>query len=481
MRWLSALGTITMVAAIAAILGRSGATSRAQQEEMPPPRPLPVALSTPTFQYQGVASCASVACHHGNGPSGTKGSEYTTWIGHNDSHARAYTVLFDPRSLLIVKNLKQAPAHKNRLCLSCHVNPDVETADQHKRFSRTDGVGCESCHGAAEKWLSVHYTEPWRRKSAAEKQREGMTDTKNLAVRAEVCVRCHVGWQDAEVNHDLIAAGHPRLRFEYGAYLANYPARHWKVSDEHARYQVANNPAKSDFEARAWLLGQVVSAKAALDLLAYRADAKHGKPWPEFAEYGCFSCHHDLQDQQWRQRAGGGRLSWGTWYFSQRGIVADALHSAGPSDRAPFDKLTATMSQLVPEQKQVPKEAATVARVFERWKTAINNERWNEKTLERLLALLASNDSQTEGPDWDRAAQRYLGIAAVYNALGDVDERYRRDAALKTTLHRLADHLSGDFPKGRSFKYDSPSGFNPDMLRQDMGQLREQLQRRGVP
>lgn len=478
MRWLSALGTIGTVATMVAILGRGGSRSLAQREEIPPPKPLPAALSTSTFRYQGVASCASVACHHGNGPSGTKGSEYTTWIAHNDPHGRAYTVLFDPRSLLIEKNLKglkdlkEAQPHKDTLCLSCHVNPDVETADHHERFSRADGVGCESCHGAAEKWLSVHYTDPWRRKTADEKQREGMTDTKNLVVRAQVCVRCHVGWKEADVNHDLIAAGHPRLRFEYGAYLANYPARHWNADED--------RKDRPDFEARVWLLGQAASAKAALDLLTYRADPKHGKPWPEFAEYGCFSCHHDLQDQEWRRRRNGGRMPWGTWYFSQRGIVADALHSTAALDRDPFDKLTATMARTVPDPLQVAKEAANAVGVLDRWMDAIEKERWNEKKLEQLLAALANEDSQAEGPDWERAAQRYLGIAAVYNALGDRDERFRRDTALKATLHGLAERLIGDFPKVSGFKYDSPRNFNPNVLRRDLGQLREQLQRRGV-
>jgi hypothetical protein len=68
----------------------------------------------------------------------------------------------------------------------------------------------------------------------------------------------------------------------------------------------ADHKKYSDFEARAWLLGQVVSAKAALDLLKYRADPEHGKPWPEFAEYGCFACHHNLQDQAGRRKPNAG-------------------------------------------------------------------------------------------------------------------------------------------------------------------------------
>jgi hypothetical protein len=474
MRQISPLLAVVAMALIAATLGRGGVSSLARQEEAPPPTPLLSAPTSPGFQYQGVASCASVACHHGNGPAGTKGSEYTTWIAQKDPHSRAYTVLFDPRSLLIEKNLDglQRKPHEDVLCLSCHVNPDVETAEHHERFARADGVGCESCHGAAEKWLSVHYTAPWREKSAAQKQAEGMIDTKNIVVRAQVCVRCHVGGQEADVNHDLIAAGHPRLRFEYGAYLANYPARHWKIADDHCRY--------CDFEARAWLVGQVVSARAALELLVYRADLKHDKPWPEFAEYGCFSCHHDLQDQAWRRKRDGGQLPWGTWYFSQWEIVSGTLRSAQPDERKPFDQLSRTMARNIPDRRrEVIVAAENAIRVLNRWTIElVNREVWDEKALEKQLAALTREEG--EAADWDWAAQRYLGIAAVYNALGDVNAKYRHDDSLKTRLHRLAELLSGTFPNKPGVRFDSPRDFQPDVLRHYLRDFREQLPRRGV-
>ena len=69
--------------------------------------------------------------------------------------------------------------------------------------------------------------------------------TKELAERAKVCTRCHVGRRSPdglltqEVNHDLIAAGHPRLNFEFAAYQENLPV-HW---DEKERNAAADFPA----------------------------------------------------------------------------------------------------------------------------------------------------------------------------------------------------------------------------------------------
>src|SRR5262249_53689511 len=148
-----------------------------------------------------------------------------------------------------------------------------------------------SCHGPAEKWLTTHYLREWQQKKPEEKEALGLRPTKDLVVRAQVCVTCHVGGSGSEVNHDLIAAGHPRLRFEYGAYLANLP-KHWDEKKD--------RKGRPDFDAQVWAVGQVVSMQASLQLLEHRAAAPKA-PWPEFAEYDCFACHHDLADQKWRR------------------------------------------------------------------------------------------------------------------------------------------------------------------------------------
>jgi len=155
----------------------------------------------------GAGSCAAAACHNGNGPKGTKGSEYTTWVVH-DPHACAVEVLYGKRSLQIEKKRKHPPEveedHPERdpLCLSCHVQPGIEPIGKGgtklrrgELYSYEDGVSCEACHGAADGWLTDHYTAEWRRhnNTPEKKKAKGMHNTKDLRLRAELCVRCHVG------------------------------------------------------------------------------------------------------------------------------------------------------------------------------------------------------------------------------------------------------------------------------------------------
>jgi hypothetical protein len=393
---------------------------------------------SPVGKYRGTASCASTACHNGNEPSGSTGSEYTTWA-NKDRHARAYEVLFNATSRQIIKQLGEAkPAHQNVRCLNCHVHPGSDAFLKDEREASrflADGVGCEACHGPAEKWLTAHYAPEWKDVTPAKKKEFGMRDTKDLVTRAEVCVTCHVGGADGDVNHDLIAAGHPRLSFEYAAYHANLP-KHWPYAKE-----VKDRP---DIEAELWLIGQAVSARAALKLLEHRAADKE-KPWPEFAEYDCFACHHDLSDQAWRReekRVKGrlGKPAWGTWYFALGDVVAG-------KDRAfpekSVEELCGLMATLRPDCNEVGAKAGEAAKALDGWLPALRENKSRE-VLPGLATDLEKARGRLDDFGWDGAAQLYLGLAAQHP-----------QGAQKEFLLRLRKQL--EFRPG----YQSPKGFAP--------------------
>ena len=135
------------------------------------------------------------------------------------------------------------------------------------------GVGCESCHGPAEKWLTAHYQDEFKALSLREKaERYGLYPTKDLAFRVTLCASCHVGDAGREVDHDLIAAGHPRLAFEYTGYHHSPKyLRHWQEK-------------APDFDARAWEIGQVACCPRR-GQATRGAGQKPGHAWPELSEY----------------------------------------------------------------------------------------------------------------------------------------------------------------------------------------------------
>jgi hypothetical protein len=414
------------------------------------------AVSPHRRSFQGVGSCAAAACHGGDGPPRIPGSEYTSWI-NCDPHARAFTVLADDRAERMTKSLRRAvPATRDPLCLACHAT------GAHPGL-RSDGVGCESCHGPAEGWLTRHYQPWWGRQSDRRKEAWGMRPTKDLRVRAKTCAECHVGSAGRDVNHDLIAAGHPRLNFEFGSYHAVLP-KHWNVRADRARYP--------DFEARAWALGQAASAEQALELLASRAAGRNTAPWPEFAEYNCFSCHHALHEPRpWRKQGGGklaGAPAWGSWYFSDLlpKALAYSTPRAVPTDL--FPSLRQQMLKPSPNRDRVVRLARQAAQELRPWLATLNAAPCQAPAV--LGVRMRSFTPDGAGPaaiTWDAAAQRYLALAAFYNARSDLAP-HSAQPGLKASLREMAATLAS---QGRA----SPADFDPKRFRQQLRKLQKLL------
>ncbi|MBT4866297.1 MAG: hypothetical protein HON53_14430 [Planctomycetaceae bacterium] len=413
-------------------------------------------------RYVGVGSCAASGCHGGEGSHGTIGSEYSIWI-QQDPHASAYSVLYEPLSRQIAKNLKLGPAHRAAECLSCHAvvaTPDDLTSNQ--RFTVADGVGCESCHGPAANWLESHKRVGWQQLTPAQKSAKGFWDTDDLLTRTRICGSCHVGSPGREVNHDLIAAGHPPLKFEMSSYHERMP-RHWNLQKD-------RRPHTPSMMAKLWVLGQVVSAEMTALQLAERA-SPHNTIWPEFSEYGCFACHHDLQPKSWRQSRGyagrrPGDLAWGTWSMP----ILSTLAQATAEDKS--DQINSSIKQLAAlmgspytvDAEAVAGKAATAAELLSQWAETLNQRRFTDEEVLSLQKSLASDGQSLCTTNWDAAVQVYLGLVAlersrIENAGGG--QSTENHATVAEELDQIRSGLTFPLLKDGT-RYNSPQSFGPD-------------------
>jgi hypothetical protein len=268
------------------------------------------------------------------------------------------------------------------------------------------------------------------------------------------------GLPPRDVDHDLIAAGHPRLNFEFAAYLANMPP-HWVERERNA---------EKDFPARAWMIGQVVSAEAAIKLLQDRAEraSRSRERWPEFSEYGCFSCHHELRDAAWRRERPRdqnplGIPEWGSWYFALTPKLATADAASRRDAVVPaLDALRAAMARADPDPKTVAAGAADANRVLAGWLKVLPGETLDAARIRRLSDTIQAETGSADAHSsvsWDRAAQAYLALVPLRQALQRLEPiqiDQNNDDALKALLKRL------EFPAG----YDSPRGYDPGILRE---------------
>jgi hypothetical protein len=380
-------------------------------------------------QLQGTLSCAASLCHGGSIVGQPRG-EAATWRAL-DPHAGAYDALLSKQSQAIAKHLwgNNQAAHEAGRCLKCHVHPQFENATPN--FRKEDGVGCESCHGAAQDWKEMHFRSRWKDTPWTEKESLGFSDTKHLAGRAAVCVTCHVGAPGMEVDHDLIAAGHPALRFEFATYFANLPP-HWDV----ARDKKANSSADcKDFEGRAWLLGQLVTSAQALDLLAHNAADLGSKRWPELAQLDCFACHHDLQATSWRQSSDHlqkrrpGELLLNPWYFA----MLPEIMSIAPG-ALEYSPLKATDVFGEKGRLNLAGHAKSLAQTMR--KLAIQPPPLaSPGSCSALPVIKSIRAGQVRDRSWDEATQRYLALLALRQM--QADNAQPNDAELKESIESL--------------------------------------------
>lgn len=264
------------------------------------------------LKFMGLKSCSTSDCHGAKEEKlegRTIHNEFTTWIG-KDKHAQSYSNLTNKQSAEIAKKLGIANAQESERCMNCHSiheafkNKDLAGPD----FDIADGNSCEDCHGAAEKWLVPHpkdkpENKEWKREQSIA---AGMYDTLDFVKRADKCVSCHLS-----IEHDLMAAGHPKMVFEMDLFQASMPS-HWRKEE--------------DFDhSKAWAVGQIISLKAAFKQVADRAEK--GAPAELIVEAAGIAQGYALSAQQIAAAIGGDATAIAT-------AMTSVAEGAGAADKA---------------------------------------------------------------------------------------------------------------------------------------------------
>ncbi len=278
--------------------------------------------------HLGVASCASSMCHGSAKPRSVtpvQQNEYVTWQ-HFDPHAGAFHALSGPRGREIARRLGIADITTARQCLGCHADAPPP-ALRGPRFQVDDGIGCESCHGAADRWIASHADTP--RVAHTDNIRAGLRPLEQPAVRAGVCIDCHIGALGTLANHRMMAAGHPRLAFELDTYTEL-----WRTSGGRAHY--AHDQAYRERKgipagANVWIVGLLAQARRQLAFL--RQGAGTGL-LPEFALFNCYSCHRTMGLARWNERESAPAASSGALRFDDTSLrlIAAVLATYAPAD-----------------------------------------------------------------------------------------------------------------------------------------------------
>lgn len=411
----------------------------------------PSAAAVPASdRHMGVASCAGSACHGAARIAGSnvRQNEYLRWQ-RDDPHARAYATLRNERSRRIAANLGLADAASARECLACHADA-VPAAQRGERYQISDGVGCEACHGGAERWLSPHVR---GYKSHAERLAAGLYPTWDYRARADLCLSCHQGDERRPMTHRIMGAGHPPLLFELDTFVALQPAHFEPDADYAAR------KGRPD-DARLWIVGQ---ASAARGVLAGLGGPALGEGlFPELVWFDCNACHHSLQAQRWEPRPGGApgrvRLADGALHFTA--LWLDVVQPALATQwREAIRQLHDASGRTAPELRA---GAGAALRLLEAQVLPLAAGHAHTAAQLRGLALQVADQAAARPGDFTIAEQTAMATAVFATALAQATGT-KTPKALQGAIDEVYAAV------------ENRDRYEPDRMRAALRRLREQV------
>lgn len=183
--------------------------------------------ASPADPQSVVSADACVKCH---------AAEVEVW--RKTPHSLAFTDLHRrPEAKAIAKNLGIRSIKYDNRCVACHYTQRTDGGN----VNVIAGVSCESCHGAAAKWLDIHHdyggpsitkateTTEHRQQRVAAAIDAGMRNPANVYLLAQSCFRCHtvqdeqlvnvgghslgsldfelVSWSQGKIHHNFLSGG----------------------------------------------------------------------------------------------------------------------------------------------------------------------------------------------------------------------------------------------------------------------------------
>jgi hypothetical protein len=452
--------------------------------------PSPAGAAKAAHKFLGLVEC--VDCHRMPNPLRPTDflafTESAQW-SDNDKHARAFQNFFQnyDSTKLWAQQPKLQPTKRvaamaallgwdditaDRRCLSCHAN-------WHQGEARPDplnisqGVSCESCHGASGDWLGPHKQDPaWRTKPIAEKEKLGMVNVRDPLRRAEQCLSCHVGSaeQGKVVTHEMYAAGHPPLPSIEVETFAEHMPPHWRYMDERPEFTGREAVLKElgyldrDLHrTKSVLIGGILALRASAQLAGAR---KAGDP-VDFARYDCAACHHDLRTPSWRQKQNvgvPGRPQPAVWptVLAKVAIQASGGSAAerGKLQKQFDDKLAAMRKAFDGAPFGDAKAAAAASADLAKWLDGLA-AKVNKTKLDQSVAESIANqlESMAKEGDYDYESARQIGWAYL-TILKEVEHKPKTAPLNEPRFQKILKILQLELPWSQSAKIEDALGPN---------------------
>jgi len=306
-------------------------------------------------------------------------------------------------------------AHEARVCLDCHAD-NVPEALRGKKFRISDGIGCEACHGGAERWIKSH-TE--KDVSHAENVEKGLFPSEEPTARAALCQSCHYGDSSKFATHALMAAGHPRLSFELDTFSLTQV--HYDVDDDYLK--------RKDFPGNVptWVAGVAQNARQNLEVIDSLMYAEPGI-FPELALFDCHACHHSMDDRRMSRRATTVALAPGAVRFNDSALVmlyVISLHLSPGDSKQYLSAIHGLHSSTQRGRGAVRDASAKLKTIIEKIQANLTRRDIKVADIRALRKTLFELGGKGEFRDYSGAEQATMAVDLLTFALEE-DERFQQ-------------------------------------------------------
>ncbi len=406
-------------------------------------------------QTVGVVNCASSMCHGASAPwqnSHILQNEYSTWLRF-DKHANAYNLLLNEDSKRIAKNMGLAkPAHEEKICLDCHTHNPPENR-RGERFSLSEGVSCEACHGPASQWIKSHVEAG---ATHAKNIQNGLYPTSRPVEMAKLCLSCHFGNEKKLVTHRIMGAGHPRLGFDLETFT-NFQPPHYRIDADWKE-------RKGDFDGvRLWAIGQAVAVQSLLNTLTDPVQGRDGL-FPELVLFDCHACHHPMSEKRWQPRldVGPGRIRLNDANLIMLRNIVKAVNPAGTT--AMSSQIQRLHQAIAGEIRGADPlaEARKLNQIVEQQIRFFEQRHFATTDIQTILRNLVDEGLAGSYTDYAGAEQAFMAISGVAGYL-------QKSGGVSAPIARQINSLLASMRKTLA----QDEKYQPEAFRSDLQKLRQ--------
>jgi hypothetical protein len=271
----------------------------------------------------------------------------------------------------------------------------------------------------------------------------------------------------------MYAAGHPPLpSFETATFSEAQP-RHWQYlrqKSESIQKELGFNPGKRE-QTELVVASGIVALREAMRLHAAEAEGRTllkdlDNPWPDFARFDCYACHHDLKVPSWRQTRGyagraPGRPTAPAWPDVLVQLAITVADPSGTKGRLSEYRhaLEAFQSATTLRAFGDRPQSVAAAKALAEWADAVSQDlstlfkdpkqvAVDGPMASRLLHQLAR--MALDGPvDFDSARQIAWAFTIIYAETRAIDPQAQKDPALDALVGTLLERSHLPLPPSR--------------------------------